>query len=76
VQQDTKSLDMLVSKMQAMMFAATQENNKAKITALKVHSSSKKKKQRTPVKTSLVGMLDSMKEEGMEALSSMGIADV
>jgi hypothetical protein len=44
VQQDTKSLDMLVSKMQARKIAAAQENNKAKRTALKVHSSSKMRK--------------------------------
>jgi hypothetical protein len=73
--EDSKRLDTLVWKMQTRKTAIAQENAKAKYTSLKVQSSNKKKKHKTHVKTSLVDMQESMKEDGLEARSSKGNAD-
>jgi hypothetical protein len=73
--EDSKRLDTLVWKMQTRKTAIAQENAKAKYTSLKVQSSNKKKKHKTHVKTSLIDMQESMKEDGLEARSSKGNAD-
>jgi hypothetical protein len=73
--QDSKRLDTLVLKMQIRRTTVAQENANAKCTSLMVQSSNKKKKQKTPVKTSLRDMLESMKEDGLEARLSKGNVD-
>jgi hypothetical protein len=73
VQKGMQRIDLMVSKLKARKTACAQVTAKSKTAALKVQGPLSKKKQRTPVKSSVVGLMEAMQEDGMEGNSGRDI---
>jgi hypothetical protein len=75
LQQATQCLDTVVSRLQLRKAADQSENAKAKRAALKVQGSGNKKKPKIPGKTNIVGVLQAIEKDGIEAFPGMNSAE-